>query len=243
MFGKAKFKIFLFKADILECKINKNTTFAKKNMNNLIVNIGRQYGSGGHKIGELIAQELKIDFYDSKLVNLTAQASGICKDCLEAIDEKRRWFTSIFSNISPNTSTYSNINNPLSEESLFKVQSEVIKKLAAQKPCLFVGRCADYVLRDNQLCINIFCYASLDFKAKNLIQYQNMNSKEEAIKTMSKQDKLRASYYNHFTNKIWGDKSSYHLMIDTSVLGIEGTALYLTDFIKKVANTEHYKQI
>jgi hypothetical protein len=199
------------------------------------INIGRQLGSGGHEIGEIIARRLGIDFYDKELINIASEKSGLCKECFEKADEKNA--SGIFGSLSnlhlafisesvvPNSSL-------LSRNALFKIQSEVIQTLASTRSCVFMGRCADYILRDDPHCVNIFISADLDSRIARIASKQNI-SEEAALNVIEKCDKERADYYDFFTTGTWGAAATYHLCINSSVFGIEGTVEYLLDFIRK----------
>lgn len=200
-----------------------------------VINIGRQLGSGGREVGERIAQRLNIGFYDKELINLASEESGLCRDFFEKADERTSpsiigglfgmRFPFISDGAIPTT-------NCLSNDALFKVQSDVIRQLAEEKSCLFVGRCADYILRDHPRCVNIFISSTCEDRIARLCRQQGL-SKEEAKELIEKADKKRADYYNYYTYKTWGAAESYHLCIDSSVLGIEGTVEFATEFIQK----------
>lgn len=203
-----------------------------------VINIGRQLGSGGREIGERLAADLKIAFYDKELINLASQESGLCKEFFEKADEKASQsligglFGTRFPFISDGSMPYSNC---LSNDALFKIQSDVIRKLADKQSCLFVGRCADYILRDNPHCVNVFISASLDDRIRRVMS-RHQCKQEEAEELIAKTDKRRSSYYNYYSYNTWGAASTYHLCIDSSVLGIEGTVRFIKEFaLKKLA--------
>lgn len=123
--------------------------------------------------------------------------------------------------------------NCLSNDALFKVQSDVIRKLASEKSCLFVGRCADYILRDNPRCVNIFISASREDRDSPVYACLHSISENAAEEKMNKADKRRAEYYNYYSYKTWGAAATYHLCIDSSVLGIDETVSYIEEFIRK----------
>ena len=205
-------------------------------MQHVIVNIGRSLGSGGYMIAKNIAGHYGFGFYDKELILIAAKDSGISPECFEKVDERQKkgFMGYIFSSFSDVGTHPISINNPLSEESLFCYQSKIIIKLAAEKSCVFVGRCADYILRDIDCCINIFCYAPLEFRIKNVAERMSI-SLDEAAKKIKHVDSTRSSYYNYFTNKVWGVAESYHLLVDTSLLGIDKTGEFLFDYIDTVS--------
>ncbi|MBN2276073.1 MAG: cytidylate kinase-like family protein [Bacteroidales bacterium] len=198
-----------------------------------IITIGRQLGSGGRQIGEKLAEHLGIAFYDKELIQIAAKESGLGKEFFEQADEKtsHSFFTGLFGiEVQPGTSIYSG--SYLSNEMLFKIQSDVIRELAAKESCVFVGRCADYVLKDHPHCLNIFISADLNDRIRRIAEIQKVPEKK-AADIIEKTDKKRAGYYNYFSNKDWGTAESYHLCINSSVLGIEDTAGFIYRFVKE----------
>ncbi len=200
---------------------------------NYIINIGRQLGSGGRQIGEILASKLDISFYDKELIQIASQESGLGKEFFEKFDEKNSH--SIFGGLFGFRGTFTEeqySNSYLNNETLFKIQSDVIRKLAEEQSCIFVGRCADYVLKDNPLCLNIFISADMDDRIKRVAEKENMPV-NKAKDLIEKTDKKRAAYYNYYSNKIWGAADSYHLCINSSYLGIDETVNYIIQLIDK----------
>ena len=201
-----------------------------------VINLGRQLGSGGKEIGEKLSQLLGFAFYDKELIQLAAKQSGLCKELFEKADEhaSKGFWGSIFSPGIPllgdTTSPYMNC---LNDDSLFQIQSEVIREIAQKESAIFVGRCADYILRDRENVINLFINAPLEFRVNRIVASTKL-SQQEAEELIQKVDKQRSSYYNYYTYKAWGAAPSYNLCIDSSVLGIEGTTKFLLEFINKV---------
>ncbi len=200
-----------------------------------VINIGRQLGSGGHLIGQGIARELGISFYDKELIQIASQESGLAKEFLEQLDEKKGqgFFRGMFGlrNSIMIDEYYFNDNDP-SREMLFKSQSDVIRSLAEKQSCVFVGRCADYVLKDHPRAVNIFITADLPDRITRVCRNQKM-TEEKAMDYIKKMDKKRADYYNYYTDKQWGAAASYHLCINSSALGIEETISYIIEFVEK----------
>lgn len=198
-----------------------------------VVNIGRQLGSGGREIGEKLASQLGISFYDKELISLASEESGLCKDFFEKADEKASQgiigglFGMRFPFISDGAIPYGTC---LSNDSLFQIQSDVIRELAQQKSCLFVGRCADYILRDHPRCVNIFISASPEERVQRICNQYEVTP-EKAEEMLLKADKRRSSYYNYYSFKTWGAAATYHLCIDSSVLGIADTTEFIRTFI------------
>lgn len=199
-----------------------------------VINLGRQLGSGGREIGKKLAAELGINCYDKELLTLSAKESGLCQEFFEKADEHNS--QSIIGGIFGTRFPFYNdgvmpIGNCLSNESLFKIQSDVIRNIAEKESAIFIGRCADYVLRDNPRCVNIFISAKEEYRCERLMQ-SNGISKDAALEMIEKADKKRAAYYNYYSYKTWGAAASYHLCIDSSVLGIDGTIKFIKEFVK-----------
>lgn len=199
----------------------------------LIINIGRQLGSGGHDIGRMLAQDFHAQYYDREILNIAAKESGFSEEFFEKNDERKGFLRSFlhlpFSNSSAGDSFYQ---NNFSQEGLFKFQSDAIRKEAEKGSCVFVGRCADYVLRDFPNTVNIFITAPMQFRIDNIAKKSGVSS-EEARKIIEQGEKHRAEYYNYYTGKRWGDAKSYDLCIDASILGLEQTEKFIAEFIRK----------
>lgn len=202
---------------------------------NFVVNVGRQLGSGGREVGEKLAARLQIAFYDKELINLASEESGLCRTFFEKADERASqgflggWLGMRFSFINEGAMP---MGNCLSNDALFKVQSDVIRQLAARQSCLFVGRCADYILRDHPRCCNVFISATPEARRQRLMQLHGI-SEQAAESMMAKSDKRRSSYYNFYSNKTWGAAATYHLCVDSTALGIEGTVRFVEEFIAR----------
>ena len=200
-----------------------------------VINLGRQLGSGGKEIGEKLAKALGIAFFDKELIKLASDESGLCKEFFEKADERAQQtmlgglFGGRFPFISDGTLPYGSF---LNNDSLFKIQSDVIRHLAENHSCLFVGRCADYILRDHPRHVNIFISASKEARIERLTRLNNITA-EQAEELMEKADKKRAAYYNYYSYNAWGAAATYHLCIDSSVMGIDRTVEYLLQFIKQ----------
>jgi cytidylate kinase len=198
-----------------------------------VITVGRQLGSGGRIIGENLAGQLGIAFYDKELIKIASQESGLGKEYFEQADEKKSY--SIFGGLFGLRGTLADepfSHYYLNNETLFKIQSDVIRDLAEKGPCLFVGRCADYVLKENPRCVNVFISADMNDRIKRVAEVQN-TSAEKARDFIEKADKQRAGYYNYFSNKVWGAAESYHLCVNSSVLGIDETVNLIRHFAEK----------
>ena len=200
---------------------------------NFIINIGLQLGSGGRSIANILAQHYNITVYDRKLIELAAKESGLSQEFFENADEKKShgFFHSSFSARAA-ANALGNNDSYLSNDALFKVQSDIIRDLAERESCIFIGRCADYILRDTPHCINLFFTANLEDRVARMASEKGITA-EEAAELIEKTDRRRAAYYNYYSGKTWGAAESYDLCISTSHLGHEATAQTLIEYIDK----------
>ncbi len=206
-------------------------------MEHIIINIGRQLGSGGHDIGRMLALDFHAKYYDRELLNLAAKESGFSEKFFEQNDEKKFFFKGLFNVQASHFSGGSLYKTNFSQESLFQFQSDAMIKAAKEGSCVFVGRCADYVLRDFDNTVNIFITASLEYRIEQIMNKQHLD-KDEARRFIEQKESKRASYYNYFTGKKWGSAESYDLCIDSSILGFVETEKIIAEFIRKRFNNE-----
>ena len=201
-------------------------------MGNIIINVGRQLGSGGHDIGRMLALDFGAKYYDRELLNLAAKESGFSEKFFEENDERKGFLKGLFNVQTSHFSGSSLYKSNFSQESLFQFQSDAIRKAAAEGSCVFVGRCADYVLRDFPNVVNIFVTASMDYRIRQIMNKQHLDE-EAARNYIEKRENQRAEYYNYYTGKKWGYAASYDLCVDSSVLGIMETEKLIAEFIRK----------
>ena len=201
-------------------------------MGNKIYTIGREFGSGGRNVGEKLANRLGIKLYDKELLQQAAKESGFCEEIFQNHDEKPT--SSFLYSLVMDTysvSGYSStpfLDMPLNHK-VFLAQFETIKKIAERESCVIVGRCADYALSDNPDCINVFIHADLDNRIKNVSKNLNI-TENKARDIINKTDKQRASYYNYYTSKKWGDARSYNLSLDAGKLGTDNCVEMILKF-------------
>ena len=201
-------------------------------MANKIYTIGREFGSGGREVGEKLAAKLGIKLYDKELLQQAAKDSGFCEEIFENHDEKPT--NSFLYSLVMDTYSVSGysaapfLDMPLNHK-VFLAQFETIKKIAEKESCVIVGRCADYALSDNPDCINIFIHADLDVRIKNVSRNLNI-TENKARDIINKTDKPRASYYNYYTSKKWGDSKSYNLSLDAGKLGTDNCVEMILKF-------------
>ena len=198
----------------------------------IIICVGRQLGSGGHDIARMLALDFNAKYYDRELLNLAAKESGFSEKFFEQNDERKGILKGLFNLGTAHVNSGSVYSSSFSQESLFKFQSDAIKKAADAGSCVFVGRCADYVLRERDNMVSIFITASKRFRIDQIMAKtgKNVGAANKYIKQCEAQ---RAAYYNYYTGKKWGSAESYDLCIDASILGLQATEKMIADFIRK----------
>lgn len=196
----------------------------------IIITIGRQFGSGGKAVARILGNKLGIRVYDYELITEAAQESGFSRELFAQSDERKRPF-SLSSLLS--SARYGHFSdNCINDSDLFRIQSETIRRIASEGSAIFVGRASDFVLRDLEDCVDVFLTAPMEIRRSFVAEREEISPKEaEAL--ILKREKEREAYYNYLTFGNWGVASNYDLCIDTSILGYEGTADLIIDFIRK----------
>ena len=191
-------------------------------MQKKIVTISRQYGSGGRYIGKKLSEKLGIPCYDEKLIDMVAKESGFAQDFVA--EKGERMTGSLLFNIASSLSYANNIlsgNGMSLQDEIYFTQNRIIKELADKGPCVIVGRCADYILREREDCLNVFIFADNESKIERAEKYFNI-TREEAPAVLKKKDKARANHYKYYTDQEWGMASNYDLCLNSGLIGIEG---------------------
>ena len=208
----------------------------------IIINVGRQVGSGGHIIADRLSKLFNCKLYDHELLNLAAKESGFSEEFFRERDKRKGFFDTMFHLHAPLITDSSFYDNKFTEDGLFKFQSDAILKAAKEGNCIFVGRTADYVLRKFSNVVNIFISANRKDRIKRICERRNCNE-DAAQKFINDKENERATYYNYYTGKKWGFSSSYDLCINSSLMGIDKTTEMLGMIIKArfALTTEDYK--
>lgn len=197
-----------------------------------IITISREFGSGGREIGKVLAEQLGIPFYDKELLEIASKESGICQELFVKHDESSTnsfLFSLVMGNYPVTADGRINPDMPLNHK-IFLAQFDTIKGLAEKGPCVIVGRCADYVLKNMPNVINFFISGNIiEKKARILERYDIEKNKAEDF--IRKTDKRRASYYNYYTDMKWGEAKNYDLCINSSKTGVEGAVKLMKDYI------------
>ena len=198
----------------------------------IIINVGRQIGSGGRIVAQQLAKDFGCKFYDKELLNPAAKESGFSEKFFEQNDEQKGFLKNLFHVHVPLLGTSDFYKNDFSQESLYQFQSDAIRKAASEGSCVFVGRTADYVLRDEPNMVSVFITANIDQRIQRVCKRHGFD-RATARKYIRNQEEERASYYNYYTGKQWGHSESYDLCINSSLLGIEETEQFIAEFIRK----------
>ena len=203
-------------------------------MKNVVITIARHFGSGGKTVGKMLSEDLGIGFYEHEIIEMASEDSGIAEELFNQADEKLKRTPLFFGKahgeykgklIAPGSDEF------VSDHNLFNYQAKVIKELAAQESCVIIGRCADYVLRDDPDVIKLyFCAPKKDCVAR--VMNQNGLSEKEAERRIEKIDKYRAEYYRYYTGRDWNDARNYNFCLDTTSMSYEKLVEVVTNFIQ-----------
>lgn len=193
---------------------------------NIVITIGREFGSGGREIGQKVAKALGISFYDKNLIEIAAEKSGINTELLYQADEKAT--NPFFSSYLPTGSEYGTVN-----DRLFWTQSAIIRELAEKESCVIVGRCADYVLEEFENCMHLYITAPMNKRIERIRERYLIDDDSIARKEIARNDKIRRSYYQYYTDRKWGAVDGQTFTIDSSFLGVDGTVDLIVDIVHK----------
>ena len=209
---------------------------------NTVITIGRQFGSAGLEIGYKVAKDLGIKLYDKEMLDRAAKESGICQELFETHDEKPTnsfLYSLVMDTYSLGYSSGSYTDMPINHK-VFLAQFDAIKKIADEGPCILVGRCADYALEEYDNVLSVFIHADLNARIRRIARIYDLTD-AKAKDMINKTDKKRSSYYNYYTNKRWGDAVSYDVSLNSSLLGIDGTAEAIKRLVEIKENNNNKK--
>ena len=208
----------------------------EKNKSNIVVTIGRQFGSGGRELGKKLADRIGAKYYDKELLREAAKQAGVSEEFFERRDER---FPSFINGVFSFAFGYNSINcysgsTSISDDSIYRAQSDFVHSLANEETCVIVGRTADYVLRDHPRVVNVFVHAPEEACVARIMRRNEPDvATEEKAKTKARRmNKLRANYYNFYTDKTWGEAASYDLTFDTSKLSMDGIVETIVQYIR-----------
>ena len=199
-------------------------------MTKQIITISRAFGSGGHTIGQEVAKRLGVPFYDKELVDEVAKQSGFHADFIKEAGEYAPVSSSFLFSIAVSPNPLSTMHTMSMADQLFVYQTNVIRNLAEKGPCVIVGRCADYILREREDALHVFIHADMAYRAERIVRLYG-ETKQTPDKRLAEKDNKRKVYYKHYTNRNWGDAQNYHLCLNSGLIGIDKC----TDIIVDVA--------
>ena len=201
-------------------------------MTKKIITIRRAFGSGGRTIGKEVAKRLNIPCYDRELVNKVAEESGFHTDFIEEAGEYAPINNSFLFNIAVSPNPMAMMNTMSMSDQLFVCQTNVIRKLAEEGPCVIVGRCADYILRDREDALHVFIHADMDFRTARVVAKYGQ-TKQSPEKRLTDKDNKRRIYYRHYTNRNWGEAQNYHVCLNSGLIGIDKCVDFIVDIASK----------
>ena len=195
-------------------------------MDQVVITIARQYGSGGRTVGKMLAERLGISFYDKQIIQMASDESGIDVKLFGKVEAGDKVKSSLFG--SKDSIYKGGLHQPgskdfISDENLFNYQAKVVNDLAEKESCVIVGRCADFILQDRTDCLKVFVHADMKFRADRIVRVYGEREKSPEARLKEK-DKRRAAYYRFYTDMKWGDVANYHIALDSGVIGIEKSA-------------------
>lgn len=199
---------------------------------NVVITFARQFGSGGREVAKRTARLLEIPFYDKELIALAAKESGLSENLFDGLDEKptNSLLYSLVMGLQSGSSAYCRYGDMASADNIFRIQSQVIRGIADKGPCVIVGRCADYVLRDRPGLVNVFVHADIESRTERIMKRYDMKEKA-ALDYINKTDKRRSSFYNFYTNKVWGSVDNYDVAVDTAKIGTDNAAKLIVNYV------------
>ena len=212
-------------------------------MSGQIITIGRQFGSGGREIGETIAKKLNIPFYDKELITMAAEQSGISAEVFEKADEKASntlLYALLLASFPMSMHSAQANDLPLNDK-LFLIQFDIIKRIAKAGPCVIVGRCSNYMLRDYTNVVNAFIHAPLEARIERVMRIYSVD-RRGAEDMMQKTDKRRATYYSYFTNSKWSEIGNYDIAVNSAKLGVDGSAEMIRDFARRKEQEDNLRK-
>lgn len=201
----------------------------------IIVTVSREAYCGGDEFAKMLADKAGFKFYDREIISLASQKSGIHEEHFESVEKKptNSILYSVVMGMYSSRGAYVKLDDVLTDDKIYKVQADIIRDMAAQGNCVFVGRCSDYILRNNEKCFNIFLRGDLDDRVKRAMDEQN-TSEAEAKKIVSRADKKRRSYYNYYTNREWGNINNYDIALNLSKISEKDAVDVILNYLEKV---------
>ncbi|MBQ7634655.1 MAG: cytidylate kinase-like family protein [Bacteroidaceae bacterium] len=200
-------------------------------MQPFVITIGRSLGSGGRYVGKRLAEMFRARYFDKEILTLAAKESGLCEAVFERKDEHKGFFRGVMGQFHTAWAGNEFYQGQLTEESLFRVQSDAIRHAAGEGSCVFIGRCADYVLREHPRLVSVFIAADAPDRLRRIMEMTGCDE-QAARRMMEHGDRERAEFYNFYSNRHWGAASTYDLCINSSRLGLDATTALIAEFVK-----------
>ena len=200
-------------------------------MTKQIITISRAFGSGGRTIGKEVAKRLGIPYYDKELVDKVAEESGFHADFIEEAGEYAPVTNSFLFNIAVSPNPMAMMGTMSMADQLFVCQTNVIRRLADEGPCVIIGRCADYILREREDCLHVFIHADMEHRSERIVRLYG-ETKQTPQKRLTDKDNKRRVYYRHYTNRNWGEAQNYHLSLNSGLIGVDKCVDIIVDVAK-----------
>ena len=200
-----------------------------------VITFARQFGSGGPEVAKAPAEILGIPFYDKELIAIAAKESGLSEHLFDGLDEKptNSFLYSLVMGVQSGASTYCRYGDVTGSDNIFRIQAQVIRQIADKESCVIVGRCADYILQEYENLVSVFVHANIEQRIERIMKRYDLKEKN-AEDYINKTDKRRNSFYNFYTNRVWGSVDNYNLAIDTAQIGIKNAAEIIAEYVKKL---------
>ena len=202
--------------------LESDTVVEAKSENKIVVTVSREYGSGGRYVAKLLSEKLGVKFYDKEIVTKLAEETGLSEEYIEENEQKRGILSTLEND---------QVTGLSSKDELFIKETELIKKLARKDSCVIVGRCADFILKNNRNVVKVFVYSDMEDKIKRATKFYGLN-KEKAEKEIKNIDKQRANHYKYYTEREWKEYSNYDICINSDTFGVEKSADIIYDMIQ-----------
>ena len=200
-------------------------------MTNKVITISRAFGSGGRTIGREVAKRLNIPCYDKELVDKVAEESGFHADFIAEAGEYAPVSNSFLFSLATSPNPMAMMGSMSMSDKLFVTQSNVIRQYAEQGPCVIIGRCADYILRDMENCLHVFIHSDMEHRAKRIVELYG-ETKQTPQKRLTEKDNKRKIYYKHYTGRNWGEAQNYHLALNSGLIGVDKCVDFIVDIAK-----------
>ena len=202
-------------------------------MSKRIITISREFGAGGHTLGKKVAEALGIPFYDQEIIDRAVADTGFSPEFVKEAGEYASTTHSFLFNLILSHSVSTVPGGELSNyDKIYIAQARIIQELAEKSPCVIVGRCADYILRERDDCLNIFVHATDEYRKQRILEQYGEIEGKSISERLEEKDKKRILYYRHYTDRDWGDVKNYHLTLNTAVIPVDKAVQWIVDAVR-----------